>query len=102
MSSSDRLTPEQRVLRARIGALAAHAKHGRKAMTAAARAVNPSNDDYWVRKVDPEHTLDRAERENRATDAKRAYFAALALKSARARGRKARTHGRSIVPGVSE
>jgi hypothetical protein len=81
------LTPEQRSLRSRIGAYAALAKHGRTAMTEAARAVNPSSDDYWLAQVDAD--LDEAERHTRAADLKRAYFARLALKSAQARKRSA-------------
>ena len=77
------LTPEQRALRARIGAFTARAKHGRHAMTAAARAANPSNDDYWLARVDAD--LGDHERLRRARDLKRAHFAALAFKSARAR-----------------
>ncbi len=77
------MTPEQRVLRSRIGFYAAAAKHGRHKMTEAARAANPSSDDYWLAQVDPE--LDDAERRQRAADMKRAHFARLAYKSAQAR-----------------
>ena len=79
------LTPEQRSQRARIGAYAAMAKHGRKRVTAKARAANPSSDGYWLRQVDPDGTLPEAERAQRAQDAKRAHFSAMAFKSARAR-----------------
>jgi hypothetical protein len=77
------LTPEQRSQRARIGAFSALAKHGRHAMTEAARAANPSSDDYWFNRTDA--NLDDAERRTRAADMKRAYFAGLAFKSARKR-----------------
>jgi hypothetical protein len=77
------LTPEQRSLRARIGAYAALAKHGRQEMTKAARAANPSSDDYWLSKVDADLPLD--ERIVRAGDMKRAHFAGLALLSAKSR-----------------
>jgi hypothetical protein len=68
-----------------MGAFAAHAKYGRDHMTAAARVANPSSDAYWRRKVDPNGALPERERCTRARDAKRAYFAGLALKSAAAR-----------------
>jgi hypothetical protein len=61
------------------------AKHGRKHVTAKARAANPSTDSYWLRQVDPDERLPEAERLQRAQDAKRAHFSALAFKSARAR-----------------
>jgi hypothetical protein len=79
------LTPQQRSARARIGAYAALAKHGRRNITAAARAANPSADAYWLKRVDPKKQLPPEERAERAADAKRAHFAALAYKSARAR-----------------
>lgn len=77
------LSPSARSLRSRIGAYAALAKHGRDAMTSAARAANPSSDGYWLAKTDP--TLADEERRARAGDLKRAYFAGLAFKSAQAR-----------------
>ncbi len=82
-----KLSPTSRSLRGRIGAYAAFAKHGRDKMTAAARAANPSADSYWLDKVDPERALPENERLVRAGDAKRSYFAGLALKSAQARKR---------------
>lgn len=81
------LTPEQRALRARMGAYAAMAKHGRSKITEAARAANPSNDNYWLAKADPEAELPEDERRQRAADLKTSYFAGLAFKSARARKR---------------
>jgi hypothetical protein len=89
VTESSYLTPEQRALRARIGAYAALAKHGRAAMTEAARSANPSSDDYWRAKVDPDGQLSEQDRRTRAADAKRAYFYGLALKSAQKRQRSA-------------
>jgi hypothetical protein len=98
MTTLTNLTPEQRILRARMGAYAAFAKHGRHAMTEAARAANPSSESYWLRKideahneVDPDHPLPDGERRRRAADAKTAHFAGLALKSAIARRDRTRT-----------
>lgn len=76
-------------MRARMGAYAAMAKHGRSKITEAARAANPSSADYWERKVDPDLVLPEAERLTRAADARRSYFTGLALKSAKARKRTA-------------
>jgi hypothetical protein len=77
------MTPQQRVLRARA---AAHAQWAntpdRAAHTAPARAKFLSR---FEQQVDPDGTLDPAERARRAEHARRSYFAALALKSSRAR-----------------
>ena len=81
------LTPEQRSLRARAGAYAVMAKYGREYVTRAARAAGPASDEYWIRTVDPDQVLADAERQTRAEDAKRSYFAGLALRSARARSK---------------
>ena len=70
----------------KAGGLACSAKHGGKAMTAAA---NRSNATRWERQVDPEGTLPAVERHQRAEAAKRAHMAKLAAKSAQARSKKA-------------
>ena len=83
------LTPEQRTLRAR---LAAHTMHSRvadeRAHTAPARAAFNAR---WEKEVDPDGILPPAERSRRAEHARKAYFTALALKSAKARSARART-----------
>jgi hypothetical protein len=66
-----------------------HSQHDSKVTSQAAREASPGSDDYWARQVDPDRTLDPAERARRANHAKKAYFARLALKSAQARRRKA-------------
>lgn len=76
------LTPDQRALRARMAAHAMHAKHDSRETTAAGRQAFL---DRFEREVDPEGTLDAAERSRRAAHARKAYFAKLALASARAR-----------------
>ena len=84
------LTPEGRRSRARMGALAALARNGGQAQTAAARANNPSNPDYWLAKVDPAGVLSEADRRQRADAAMRLHFTKLALASAKVRRKKAR------------
>ncbi len=80
-------TLEQRSLRARIGAHALHAQVvDPAAHTAPARAAFL---DRFEREVDPDGALPPAERARRAEHAKRAYFARLALASAKARRRSA-------------
>lgn len=80
------LTPDQRILRARI---AAHEKwagtEDRSAATAAARKAAL---DRFERQVDPEGVLSPAERATRAEHARKAYFTRLAFASAKARRAK--------------
>lgn len=79
------MTPEQRKLRARIGAYAQHAKYDTRETTAAARRAFL---DRFERQVDPEGILAVAERQRRAEAARRAHFMALALRSAQRRARR--------------
>ncbi len=74
------LTPEERALRARIAAHALHSKCDSKELTAKAR------ESFMARfeaEVDPEGILSPSERKRRAEHARKAYFARLALKSAK-------------------
>ena len=73
-------------LRGRIGAYATHAAHDPRETTANARAAFLQR---FERDVDPEGVLPEDERRRRAAYARKAYFARLALRSARAR----RDHG---------
>jgi len=80
------LTPSERVMRAR---LAAHTLHA--TITDPAAHTAPARKAFLDRfelEVDPDGTLDPSERARRAAHARKAYFARLALKSAKARGRK--------------
>jgi hypothetical protein len=81
------LTPAERRLRSRS---AAHTSWARtsdpQARTAPARAAFL---DRFEREVDPDGVLEPAERTRRAEHARKAYFSQLALKSARARRRRA-------------
>lgn len=80
------LTPEQRKLRAQIAANTRLAAEDPVEMTAPARKAFL---DRFEKQVDPDGTLDPAERGRRAEHARRAYFQRLALKSAQARRIKA-------------
>lgn len=81
------LTPALRTLRARTAAHVSWANTSdRTARTAAGtRALL----DKFEREVDPDGTLDPAERALRAASARKAHFARLAYKSAAARRKKA-------------
>ncbi len=79
------ITPDQAVLYGRIGAHVAHARHGGKQMTAAARKGFLAR---FEREVDPDGTLPPEERTRRAEHALRAHMARLAAKSAAKRSRR--------------
>ena len=80
------MSPSDRVLRAQLGGYARAAKYDGADMTAAARSRFLARFEH---EVDPDGTLDPAERSRRAEAARRAWMTSLALKSAAAR-RKAR------------
>jgi len=82
MPKPGELTPEQRVLRARLGAYAMHAKHDVQRTSAAGREAFLAKFEH---QVDPDGSLPEDERTRRAIAARRAYFARLALASSRAR-----------------
>jgi hypothetical protein len=84
-----------RSLAGRIGAHRLHASHDSTELTVAAREAFLAR---FEREVDPDGALDPAERERRARHARKAYFAQLALRSARVRSARAarrQTGGRS-------
>jgi len=82
------LTPAERTLRARM---AAHTLHARVADPAAHTApARRAFLDRFEREVDPDGVLSVAERTRRAKHARKAYFARLALSSARARRERRR------------
>ena len=76
------LSPAERTLRARLAAHAMHARHDRRATTAKARAAFLAR---FEQQADPEGLLPPGERERRAQQLRSAYFAQLALASAKAR-----------------
>jgi len=79
------MTPEERVLRARLGAYSLFAQRDPRETTAAARAAFLGK---FEAQVDPENRLAPEERLRRAAAARNAYFARLALASAMARRRR--------------
>lgn len=78
------LTPEERTLRARLGAYRLHALHDPKETTKKARSAFASR---FEREVDPDGVFSSPERARRAEAARRAYFTQLQLRSAQARRR---------------
>jgi hypothetical protein len=82
-------TPAERSLWARAAAYRLHSLYDSRDLTANARAAFQ---DRFTRQVDPDRILPEEERQRRAECARRAYFAALAAKSVRAR-RGRRTKG---------
>ncbi len=76
------LTPQERSLRARIGAHALHASHDPTETTAKARATFLAR---FEEEVDPARQLPEAERRRRAEHARKAHFARLALASVKSR-----------------
>lgn len=74
------MTPAERVLQGRLGALAVHSR-GRTNTAPARGAFN----QRFLDEVDPDRVLPEAERERRAAFARRAHFTKLALASSRAR-----------------
>ncbi len=84
--SADELTPAERSLRARAAAYRLHSLYDSRQLTANARAAFQ---DRFTRQVDPDGILPEAERQRRAESARKAYYAALAAKSARARRQRA-------------
>lgn len=83
---AERLTPSERTLRARLAAHASWANTAdRAARTAPARRAYMKR---FERQVDPDNSLDPAERARRAEHALRAQMTRAALRSAQARGRR--------------
>jgi len=76
------VTPAERTLRARAAAYRLHSLYDSRELTAKARAAFQ---DRFLREVDPDGLLPEAERLRRAECARKAYYTALAAKSARAR-----------------
>jgi hypothetical protein len=76
------MSPEDRVLSARLAAHVLHSRYDSKELTAPARRAFL---DRFEKEVDPDGILPPAERERRAAHLKKAYFVRLALASSRAR-----------------
>ena len=85
---ASRLTPEQRSTRASIAANERWSREDPKP------ALEPAHEGYrrkWLDQVDPDRVLSEAERNRRADAAMRAHMQRLALKSSRARAKRAGT-----------
>ena len=81
-----------------MGAFALHARHDPRETTRAARSKFL---ERFVREVDPEGILPRAERERRAAALRRLHFTRLALASAQARSARSarnRQHAAEVRP----
>jgi hypothetical protein len=78
------LSPSERTMRARMAAYALHAQRDARETTRAARQAFIARFEV---EVDPDGLLPEIERRRRAEAARKAYFTALALRSARARRR---------------
>jgi hypothetical protein len=90
--SPDRLTPAERILRARMGAYVVHARYDPRETTAPARAAFLKR---FLDEVDPDRVLPEPERLRRAAAARKGYLTRLAfLASRRRRHRKSRGQGR--------
>lgn len=79
------LTPSQRSMRSR---LAAHTLHSRVDSSAHTRPAREAFLARFLDEVDPDRVLPEDERQRRAIQARKAYFARLALASSRARARR--------------
>lgn len=82
------LTPAERSLRSRIAAYSLHARSDPRETTRAARNAFLAR---FEQQVDPGRVWPERERLRRAEAARKAYFAGLALRSAKARRRRQRS-----------
>jgi hypothetical protein len=88
------MTPELRRQRARLGAYAQQAAYDTRETTRKARlAFN----QRFLEQVDPDGTLPETERTRRALAARKAYFAALSLRSATVRRKRAEVRLRAAA-----
>jgi DNA-binding transcriptional ArsR family regulator len=88
------LTPEERVMRARMAAHTLHAAHDSTELT---KAATRANRDRFETQVDPNNELEPDERARRAEQARRAYMTQLAYASARARRGQERPPRKEIL-----
>lgn len=88
------LSPSQRRLRARLAALAMHARNDGRQVTANARKAFL---DRFEHQVDPDGVLPDAERRRRAEYAKRAHMTRLALRSAQTRRVRVAVRGAEVA-----
>jgi hypothetical protein len=86
--ASTTLTPEQRRIRARIGAFALHAQGGTQTRSGTEAFLSRFRAEVDAAAAARGEVLSSQEAERRALLARRAYFAKLALASSRARSKK--------------
>ncbi|BBX70090.1 hypothetical protein [Mycolicibacterium psychrotolerans] len=91
------MTPNERRLRAQVAANASWAAtEDRAARMAKVRRASPTELEWHANKLDPDHELPDAERYRRAENARKAYYAGMALKAVTAarhrREKRAREH----------
>ena len=91
--SSTSLTPEQRRIRARVGAFALHASGGTSTAAGTRAFLEKFTRDVLAAAEARGESLTPEEVQRRAALARRGYFARLALASSRARSRKAGAGG---------
>lgn len=72
------MTPEQRILRAKMGAAALHSQYSGQELTR--KATEASQITRFEKQVDPNNELSEEERTKRATQARKAYMRGLALR----------------------
>jgi hypothetical protein len=84
------LTPEQRALRAKAGALGAYVQHATHDTRETTRAAREGFNARFFDQVDPKRELPEAERNRRANAQRKAYFQRLSLKGQAARRAKAK------------
>jgi hypothetical protein len=84
--TASKLSSAERRLQARAAAYRLHSLYDSRLLTANARAAFQ---ERFARQVDPDGILPEAERQRRAECARKAYYSALAAKSAQARRQRA-------------
>ena len=82
------VTPQTRLYRSQAGRIGAYAQQARHDPRETTRAARLAFNQRFAVQVDPRGELPELERQRRATAAKKAYFARLALKSAQARQKR--------------
>jgi hypothetical protein len=92
--TNGQMNPSERALRARLAAHAMHGRHDARQTTAKARAAFLAS---FERQADPERRLPAAERQRRAQQLRSAYFARLALASAKARRTRRSAEGGEVA-----
>jgi hypothetical protein len=96
-----RLTPALARSRARLGALAVHARHDPRVTTAPGRAAFLARFEREVDAADPDGKLDPVERARRVVYLRRLYFARLAYRSQIARAENTVARRRAKRPWLA-